>query len=162
MIPVIDANTILGVLDKTALFRDIPHSLLNPILKQSLQISLKKGERLLSKGEINEHVYIITSGALSVHLTPASLDDPIAKLYPGDCVGEMSVLVDGNVSAYVTAIVDSQVLAIGYSTFWGLIKGSNDAALNMLNILVQRIRKGNEIKIESILLGEKINLTKLE
>ena len=150
-----DTQTILGLLDKSALFRDIHHNKLTPLIKQSMQLSLHKGERLLTPGEINEHVYIIISGGLSVHLTPSSLDAPIATLEPGDCVGEMSVLVDGNVSAYVTANEESQVLAVGYSSFWGLIKSSNDAALNMLNILVHRIRKGNEFKVESLLSAEK-------
>jgi hypothetical protein len=46
-------------------------------------------------------------------------------------------------------------LAIGNSSFWGLIKGSNDAALNMLNILVQRIRTGNEVMADSLSRDEK-------
>jgi sigma-B regulation protein RsbU (phosphoserine phosphatase) len=146
-----DVNTILGLLDKSTLFRDIPHSKLTPLVKQSMQLSLHKGERLLTPGEINEHVYIIISGGLSVHLTPSTVDAPIAVLYPGDCVGEMSVLVDGNVSAFVTANEESKIIAIGYSAFWGLIKSSNDAALNMLNILVHRIRKGNETKVATLL-----------
>ena len=150
----IDAQTMIKLLDNTALFRGIPHSILAPLFKQSMQISLQKGEQLLSPGVLNEHVYIIISGQLSVHLTPSSLDEPIAILNPGDCVGEMSVLVDRKVSAYVTANTDSQLLAISYSSFWGLIKGSNDAALNMLNILVQRIRAGNEVMADALLRDE--------
>lgn len=146
----IDAQTILRLLEKTALFRGIPHSILSPLFKQSMQMSLQKGEQLLSPGVLNEHVYIIISGQLSVHLTPSSLVEPIAILNPGECVGEMSVLADRKVSAYVTANTDSQLLAISYSSFWGLIKGSNNAALNMLNILVQRIRTGNEVMADSL------------
>lgn len=150
----IDAQTILGSLEKSALFRGIPHSILSPLFKQSMQMSLRQGEQLLSPGVLNEHVYIIISGQLSVHLTPSSLDEPIAILNSGDCVGEMSVLVDRKVSAFVTANTDSQLLVIGYSAFWGLIKGSNDAALNMLNILVQRIRAGNEVMADALLRDE--------
>lgn len=150
----IDTRTLLALLDKTALFRGIPHSILAPLFKQSIQISLQQGKQLLTPGVLNEHVFIIISGQLSVHLTPSSLDDPIAILNPGDCVGEMSVLVDRKVSAYVTANTDSQLLVIGYSAFWGLIKGSNGAALNMLNILVQRIRAGNEVMADALLRDE--------
>jgi diguanylate cyclase (GGDEF)-like protein len=86
-----------------------------------------------------------------VHLTLANLDEPLAVLNPGECVGEMSVLVDSDVSAYVLARIDCQLLAIGYSSFWALIKGSNDSARNMLNILVQRIRMGNEVIADTLL-----------
>jgi len=141
---VIDVPTILKLLDNSTLFCGIPHKILAPVFKQSIQISLKQGERLLSPGIPNEHVYIIISGQLGVHLTLSNLDEPLAILNPGECVGEMSVLVDSSVSAYVIANTDCQLLAIGYSTFWMLIKGSNESARNMLNILVQRIRMGNE------------------
>lgn len=151
----IDERKILELLDNTPLFRGIPHKFLAPVFKQSMQISLDKGERLLTPGIINEHVYILISGQLSVHLTQSNLDEPIAILNPGECVGEMSVLVDRSVSAYVTANTDCKLLAIGYSSFWSLIKGSNDAALNMLNILVQRIRTGNEAIADTLLHHDK-------
>jgi diguanylate cyclase (GGDEF)-like protein len=141
---VIDAPTILELLDKSALFRGIPQKVLAPLFKESVVISLTQGEKLLSPGVRNEHVYIIIAGQLSVHLTLSNTDEPLAILNPGECVGEMSVLLDSNVSAYVIANTNCQLLAIGYSTFWSLIKGSNDSSRNMLNILVQRIRMGNE------------------
>lgn len=150
----INTQTLLALLDKTALFRGIPHSVLVPLIKQSMQITLQQGKQLLSPGVLNEYVFIIISGQLSVHLTPSTPGEPIAILNAGDCVGEMSVLVDRKVSAYVTAKTDCQLLAIGYSAFWSLIKGSNDAALNMLNILVQRIRSGNEVMADALLRDE--------
>ena len=152
---VIEASTIIKLLEKSALFRGIPHKILAPLVKESMQISLTKGEQLLTPGIINEHVYIILSGQLSVHLSMANLDEPLAILNPGECVGEMSVLVDSKVSAYVVSRTNCQLLAIGYSAFWSLIKGSNDSARNMLNILVQRIRLGNEVIADSLLRHEK-------
>lgn len=146
----IDTQTILALLGNSQLFRGIPHSTLTYLIKQSMQMSLHKGELLLSPGKMNEHVYIILDGQLAVHLTSSTDVEPIALLKPGECVGEMSVLVDRQVSAYVTATMDTQVLAIGYSAFWGLLKGSNAAAFNMLNILVQRIRSDNEAMAKSI------------
>ncbi len=146
----IDESTILELLDNSPLFRGIPHKFLAPVFQQGIQLSLEQGEKLLSPGIINEHVYVIISGELSVHLTLPKLDEPLAILNPGDCVGEMSVLVDSIVSAYVIANTDCQLLAIGYSSFWSLIKGSNESARNMLNILVQRIRMGNEVIADTL------------
>jgi diguanylate cyclase (GGDEF)-like protein len=150
-----DASTIIKLLEKSPLFQDIPHKILAPIFKESMQISLTKGEQLLTPGIINEHVYIIISGQLSVHLTMANMDEPLAVLNPGECVGEMSVLVDSKVSAFVVAKTDCQLLAVGYSAFWSLIKGSNESARNMLDILVQRIRLGNEVIADTLLHHEK-------
>jgi diguanylate cyclase (GGDEF)-like protein len=157
---VIDAPISLELLDKTSLFRGISPKALAPILEQSVLISLKQGELLLSPGVNNEHVYIINSGRMGVHLTLSNLEEPFAVLKPGECVGEMSVLVDSEVSAYVIAITDCQLLAIGYSSFWSLIKGSNESARNMLNILVQRIRMGNEVIADTLLRDEKFSAKK--
>jgi diguanylate cyclase (GGDEF)-like protein len=134
---------------------------LDPIFKQGIQISLDRGEQLLTPGVRNEHVYIIVSGKMGVHLTLSNLDEPFAILNPGDCVGEMSVLVDSTVSAYVIANTPCQLLAIGHSSFWALIKGSNESARNMLNILVQRIRMGNEVVAETLLHHEKFPAKKV-
>lgn len=150
----IDAKIVLSLLDNTPLFRGIPQSILAPLIKQSMQMSLMRGERLLSPGILNEDVYVLISGQLSVHLTPSSVNEPVATLKAGDCVGEMSVLVDRKVSAYVTAAEDSQLLVIGYSAFWKLIKESIDAAHNVLSILVHRIRAGNALMTDALLRNE--------
>jgi diguanylate cyclase (GGDEF)-like protein len=148
---VIDSPEILDIVGNASLFRGIPHELLAPLFQKAELVTLKQGTRLLSPGIINEHVYIIISGRLSVQVTPSNLDGPIATLNPGECVGEMSVLVDSIVSAYVIASTDCRLLSIDYASFWSLINGSNEAARNMLNILVQRIRLGNEIIADSLL-----------
>jgi len=147
----LDSPEILKALENAALFRGISHEVLSPLFAKAESITLKQGDRLLSPGVINEHVYIIISGHLNVQVTPSSLDGPIATLAPGECVGEMSVLVDSMVSAYVIAATDCQLLSIDYASFWSLLSESNEAARNMLNILVQRIRLGNELVADSLL-----------
>lgn len=150
----IDSKIVLGLLDNTPLFRGIPHSILTPLIKQSMQMSLNEGEQLLSPGVLNEDVYVLISGQLIVYLTPTSATEPIATLNAGDCVGEMSVLVDRKVSAYVAAAAECHLLVIGYSAFWKLIKESNDAAQNVLNILVHRVRAGNALMTDALLRNE--------
>lgn len=147
----IDSPEILKAIENSSLFRGISRELITPLFQKAELINLKQGDKLLSPGIINEHVYIIISGYLNVQVTPSNLDGPIATLIPGECVGEMSVLVDSMVSAYVIASTDCQLLSIDYASFWSLLSDSNEAARNMLNILVQRIRLGNEIVADSLL-----------
>ncbi len=144
-----EKRELLGLLDESVLFHGVPQATLLNLVQQSMRISLKQGEQLLAPGMQNEYVYVILAGQLSVHLVPENADQPIALLNAGDCVGEMSVLMNSDVSAWVAAESDCQLLAIGYSTFWQLLKGSNEAALNMVNILVKRIRAGNEAITQS-------------
>lgn len=147
----IDSPEILRLIEAAPLFRGIPAELLDPVFSKAERRTLKPGDKLLSPGTINEHVYILVSGRLSVQATLSNLDEPLAMITPGECVGEMSVLVDSLVSAYVIATTDCDLISIDYAAFWSLIDGSNEAARNMLNILVQRIRLGNEIMADGLL-----------
>lgn len=147
----IDSPETFRLVETATLFRGVPHEILEPILSNARQVTLKQGERLLSPDKINENVYIVISGRLSVQATSSLSNKPIAMLAPGECVGEMSVLVDGMVSAYVIAATNSELLAIDYASFWSLIDGSNEAARNMLNILVHRIRLGNRLMVDNLL-----------
>jgi diguanylate cyclase (GGDEF)-like protein len=148
---VIDSPEIFRLIETATLFRGVPHEILEPLFREAKLVTLKQGERLLSPNRINENVYIVISGRLSVQATPSSSDKPIAMLAPGDCIGEMSVLVDGLVSAFVIATTDCELFAISYGDFWSLIDGSNEAARNMFNILVHRVRLGNRIMADSLL-----------
>jgi diguanylate cyclase (GGDEF)-like protein len=148
---VIDSPEIIRLIESASLLRDVPREFLEPLFLRANLVNLKRGDRLLSPDKLNEHVYIVISGRLSVQVAPSLSEEPIAILNPGECVGEMSVLVDGMVSAYVIAMTDCALFAIGYAPFWALIDGSNKAARNMLNILVHRIRLGNEVVADNLL-----------
>lgn len=150
----IDSPEIQRLIEAAPLFRGVSSEILASLFRKAKLVTLKQGDKLLSPGKINEHVYIVISGHLSVQFTPSSSIEPIALLSPGECVGEMSVLVDGLVSAYVIATTGCELFAIDYTSFWSLIDGSNEAARNMLNILVRRIRLGNEVMADSLLLHE--------
>lgn len=147
----IDSPEIFRLIENATLFRGVPRETLESLFRKAKLVTLKQGERLLSPDKINENVYIVISGRLSVQATLSSSDKPIAMLTPGECVGEMSVLVDGLVSAYVIAATGSELFSIDYESFWSLIDGSSEAARNMLNILVHRVRLGNRIMADSLL-----------
>jgi len=148
---VINSPEILRLIARAPLFRDVPLETLRSLCAKAKLVSLLQGDKLLSLGKINEYIYIVISGRLSVKVSLSSLDEPIAMLAPGDCVGEMSVLVDGLATAHVIAATNCDLFAIDYTTFWHLIDDSNEVARNMLKILVQRIHMGNEIMANSIL-----------
>lgn len=151
---VVDTSENLRLIENSKLLRGVPREVIQPLLDKAERIELRPGDRLLSPGKINENVYILLSGRLSVQVTPSTSEIPLAILNPGECVGEMSVLVDGLVSAHVIAIGECELLAIDYSTFWSLIDGSNEVARNMLNILVNRIRMGNEVVADGLMNDE--------
>ena len=139
---------VIEILEKSPLFHGVSSELLFDKLGQSRLQTLKPGEVLLVPGQANSVIYIILSGRLNIQ-SNASRIDPIAILGEGECVGEMSVLGGAPVSSYAVAASDCKLLAIGQSAIWDLINNSHEAAHNMLNILTERVRHGNQIMAES-------------
>lgn len=143
------AQETLTLLETAPLFRGVSHKLLLKTLSQSRLVGLKKGERLLEPGQMNNHIYMILSGRLSV-LLKENQAEPVAMFGEGECVGEMSILGDGYASAFVIAATDCRLLAIDQSALWGLLDNSNEAARNMLGILSRRIRVGDQRAAENL------------
>lgn len=140
---------ILQVLEIAPLFRGIPGKTLAHYFGDSKFHTLMVGETLLAAGQANSMVYIVLSGRLSVQLKEDNVE-PIALLGEGECVGEMSILGDARVSAYVIAATDCKLLAIDRDTILNLIDSSNEAAHNMLAILTKRIRLADQLMAENL------------
>ena len=142
------SSEVLQLLETTPLFRAVPNKLLTANLSQSRLRTLKAGETLLVHGQSNDTVYIILSGRLSVKSRDSDAE-PITMLGVGECVGEMSILGESHVSAYVIAVTDCKLLAIDRHALWGLIDGSHTVAHNMLSILSKRIQLTDQVMAES-------------
>ena len=99
---------------------------------------------MLSPGEKNEHVFIVLSGTLNIHV--GSLDTPVlATVEPGACVGEMSIIEDRDPSAYVVGAEDSHLLVIHQTVLWEMVDASHDFAKNLLVVLSERVRSHNRV-----------------
>ena len=130
------------------LFQGVSGKLLIEKLGESRLRTLNSGEMLLAPGQINNVVYVILSGRLSIQLKDSGVE-PIAMLGEGECAGEESFIGDVHVAAYVIAVTDCKLLAIDHAALWELIDGSHQAAHNMLNVLSMRIRPTAQIMTES-------------
>jgi diguanylate cyclase (GGDEF)-like protein len=88
-------------------------------------------------------VYLLLKGTLEVHLE-AELSTPVAQIVAGQSVGELSVIDQRPASAYVVTAEPSRLLAVDDETFWRLVRVSHSFAVNLLNLLAQRMRANNE------------------
>jgi len=145
----IHSPKIFKILETAPLFLGIPTQLLARHLGKSRLQPLGSDQVLLVPGTSNNTIYLILSGRLRVQSKDSDAE-PIAVLGEGECVGEMSMLGDAPVSAYVIADSDCQLLAVDHAVIWELINSSHAAASNMLNILTSRIRSTNELAAESL------------
>ena len=117
-----------SLLQALELFRGVRPEDVQELLQRCDRRDLAAGELLLSPGEKNEHVFIVLSGSLNVHVGSPSTP-VLATMETGECVGEMSIIEDRDPSAYVIGAEDTHLLVIHQSTLWDIcLLYTSDAA----------------------------------
>ncbi len=137
-----------SLLEGLELFRGVEASDVQELLQRCGRRDLEQAELLLTPGEKNEHVYLVLSGSLHVHV--GSVDTPpLATMTAGACVGEMSIIEDRDPSAYVVAAENSHLLEIHQSILWDMVNASHEFAKNLLVVLSERVRSHNRVIADS-------------
>ncbi|NIV17768.1 MAG: diguanylate cyclase [Woeseiaceae bacterium] len=130
------------------LFKGVAADDVQLLLQKCDRRDLAKGEVLIAPDQKNEHVFIVLSGSLNVHV--ASLDTPVlATMDTGACVGEMSIIEDRDPSAYVVGAEETHLLVIHQSILWEMVDASHEFAKNLLIVLSERVRSHNKVIAES-------------
>lgn len=105
--------------------------------------SLADGDLLIEPGPHNGRMYIVLDGRLSVHLE--TLDqDPVATLGAGECVGELSLIDGSERSAFAVATGSAQIVEVDQTTLDALLEESPHVSRNMMKLLAERLRGGND------------------
>jgi signal transduction histidine kinase len=131
-------------LAKLALFRSVDVNELPRFLQDCEVRSIPSGAILIEADQPNEHLYLVLSGEVGVHLgSPAS--PPIVILGAGETVGELSLIDQGPTSAFVVAHEPTRVLVLSEATMWSLVTASHAISLNLLRTLSTRLRRDNRL-----------------
>lgn len=137
-----------SLLEGLELFQGVDPDSIQALLQHCERRDVAPGELLLSPGIRNEHVFIVLSGRLNVHV--GSLKAPVlAKMESGACVGEMSIIEDRDPSAFVIAAEDSHLLVIHQTILWDMVHASHEFAKNLLVVLSERVRSHNRVIADS-------------
>jgi diguanylate cyclase (GGDEF)-like protein len=137
-----------SLLQALELFRGVRAEDVQDLLQRCDRRDLAGGELLLSPGEKNEHVFIVLSGSLNVHVGSPSAP-VLATMEVGACVGEMSIIEDRDPSAYVIGAEDTHLLVIHQTVLWGMVDASHEFAKNLLVVLSERVRSHNKVIADS-------------
>jgi len=137
-----------SLLEGLELFKGVCPDDVQELLQNCDRRDLDEGEQLLSPGEKNEHVFVVLSGSLNVHV--GSPEAPVlCSMDVGECVGEMSIIEDRDPSAYVIGAEPTHLLLIHQSVLWDMVNASHEFAKNLLVVLSERVRSHNRVIADS-------------
>lgn len=138
----------LQQLRQSRLFNNVAAGSISQLLREFRACELAADEVLLSPFNRNQYLYLLLKGQLKVYL--GSLDgQPVSTLNVGDCAGEISFIDNEHPSAYVVASEPCCVLRLHRESLFQLFRQSPELMQNMLELLCDRVRKGNRMIINS-------------
>jgi len=137
----------MGFLSWAQIFQGVPYAAIEGLL-EPLAIQDIVGETILLKpGDANDAVRLVLRGRLRVYLDQPGSGDCI-DVGVGACVGEMSVIDNRPVSAYVVGEVGTRLLVIDSVTFLNEVLVIPKVARNLLSTLSGRMRRSDELTIK--------------
>jgi len=130
----------LDQLASVPLFRSSSKRELEKVAKAADEVIVEAGRVLVTQGEIGRECYVIVSGEASVSRDGKE----IARLGPGQPIGELAVLDGGPRTATVTALSELDLLVIGQREFSALLSEVPGLAHKIMVNLAERVRELDE------------------
>jgi aquaporin Z len=104
---------------------------------------VKAGETVMTEGESATEAYLVERGRLDVRQGAASDGPGLARLEPGDWVGEMSLLLDEPRSATVVAATDAQLRRVTKHDMGHMLAADPGRTEELLRQLARRVKAAN-------------------
>lgn len=108
------------------------------------------GEVLCREGQMGREAYLIQSGRVRVTRRQGNEDVVLAELGSNEIVGEFSIIDHEPRSATVTAIIETEVVALSSGRLSILFERSPDVAATIVKLLVHKLRQANQRKTGGI------------
>ncbi len=111
--------------------------------------TLSSGETLISPGIHNNTLFVLLDGGLKVILEKNGAQISIS-IPPGECLGEMSLVLGSPTSAMVVVHETSNILFIPEEVFWNKLAATRPGVRNLMSLLAMRLSKNNQSLIKEI------------
>src|SRR5258705_2844812 len=101
------------------------------------------GEVIIQENDLGETAYVITQGRVEVSKELQGQKVHLAYLGDGEAFGEMSMIDEKPRSATVTAVTETGVSEIRRDDFFNSFQTDPNVALQLLNVLFERLREAD-------------------
>jgi CRP-like cAMP-binding protein len=126
-------------LEQVPLFRGCDDATLERIADVSDTLEFAAGQSLVQQGQVGNGLYIVVSGGVRI----VSGDSLLARLGPGDFLGELSVIDQQPRTATALAEEATTCLALASWDLIALLERDSDLAMNLLRELAGRLRRAD-------------------
>lgn len=126
----------LEMLRGVSLFATLGRAELETVARLADALDVPAGKVLMRQGETGNEMFVIASGSVGIERNGQEL----ARLGPGDVVGEMALLSEGPRTATATATEPTTVFVIAHREFHSLMDASAEVRRCVFDALAGRVR----------------------
>lgn len=141
-------GTELRLLQAMPVFGGLPEEPLGLLLEHAGRVEIPAGGYYFREGDPGTTMYVLLSGRVEVIRERDGVCEPLGRLGPGDCFGEMALLDLSPRSASVRAVVISTALAIPHTLLYQLYRHAPEPytmmMMNLARELSRRLRSTDE------------------
>lgn len=112
-------------------------------------IEVKKGQRIIAKGEDAKTAYMIVSGSVRVFLEEDGKQVDLATLEEDEIFGETAIFSGEHYGANVEALQDTELFLITPESLSEMLKDSDPIMRALIRMLIERLRRTNEALVKS-------------
>ncbi len=143
-----------SVFRRVALFADLDAAQLQALSKLATVRHVAAGAPILREAEPGDLFFALVRGEVKVFVdSPDGREVVLTHLQAGDFFGEMALLEGEPRSASVTALIESELVAIAREDFFALLARDFALTRKILQTMSARLRRSNEV-IESLALQD--------
>jgi CRP/FNR family cyclic AMP-dependent transcriptional regulator len=160
-VPTPEARVRRESLARVPAFSGLEQRDLDQLAQATHTTTLQPKEELFHKGDEGTRLYVIVRGRCRVVTT--SMDGSDAQftiMNPGEVIGEVTLFGGGERSATVTAVDECELLSLDRRDFFPLLRSNPDVAIQLLEVLAQRLRRVSEQMEDTLFLGLPARLAK--
>jgi signal transduction histidine kinase len=120
-------------------FADLSDDLIENVCELSQQINLESGDVIIEEGSESEEMYVVAEGELVVTKLSGGKEVELARINPGEVVGEIALLDEAPRTATVAASAKTLAIRIPVSAFEALL-GDPRVVRRMFRTVTSRLR----------------------
>ena len=148
-----DEAKLAHALRTVRLFRDAPASDLMTLWRHLVEERVRAGDVICRRGDRGDRFYVVRAGSVEVRLGIGQAGVHLYRLGPGDCFGEMSLLIGAVRSADVVALEDTVLWALGRDDFERLLETSAPLLRALNRSLAERLAMATDVIEQTEFMG---------
>ncbi len=125
----------LGLLEAIPMFAPLTPAVVESLARSLIRVPVRAGEVVLREGEASDRFYVIESGLVEVTQDGVVL----RREGVGDFFGEIGLLRDVPRTATITAIEDTELVALERDDFLSAVTGQREARMAADDIVTRRL-----------------------